>query len=114
MSEATPVISLATTSRTAAGTVFLAGFVVSLFASAWLLFLVQPIVSRLVLPRLGGSPAVWNTCVCFFQAALLLGYGYAHLVATRLAPRLQPVLHLLVLLGGLAVLPLSLGDSVPE
>ena len=53
--------------------VLLSAFALSLFASAFLLFSVQPLVSRLVLPWLGGSPAVWNTCVCFFQAALLLG-----------------------------------------
>ena len=67
-----------------AGFMLLCCFAVSLFASASLLFSVQPLVSRLVLPRLGGSPAVWNTCICFFQAALLLGYLYAHIVSTCL------------------------------
>ena len=97
---ATPDIPLTTIKRRAAGSVLLAGFTASLFLSAFLLFSVQPVVSRMLLPRLGGSPAVWNTCVCFFQAALLLGYGYAHFVAGRLQPRAQLVLHALVLASG--------------
>ncbi len=91
----------------------LAGFTLTLFASAFLLFSVQPLVSRLVLPRLGGSPAVWNTCICFFQAALLIGYGYAHLVSTRLRPRTQVALHAVVLAAGLASMPLTLGVASP-
>jgi hypothetical protein len=113
MPIATPGISIATIKRRAAGSVLLAGFTASLFLSAFLLFSVQPVVSRMVLPRLGGSPAVWNTCVCFFQAALLLGYGYAHFVAGRLQPRTQLALHGLVLASGFAVLPLSLGVDAP-
>ena len=91
----------------------LAGFTASLFLSAFLLFSVQPVVSRMLLPRLGGSPSVWNTCVCFFQAALLVGYGYAHFIARRLQPRTQLVLHGFVLASGLLVLPLSLGVDAP-
>ena len=113
MPIATPDISLATSNRRVAGSALLAGFTASLFLSAFLLFSVQPVVSRMVLPRLGGSPSVWNTCVCFFQAALLLGYIYAHFVAGRLQPRTQLALHGLVLASGLAVLPLSLGVDAP-
>jgi hypothetical protein len=113
MHIATPDIALAMIKRRAAGSVLLAGFTATLFLSAFLLFTVQPVVSRMVLPRLGGSPAVWNTCVCFFQAALLLGYGYAYFVARRLQPRAQLALHGLVLASGLAVLPLSLGVDAP-
>ncbi len=113
MPIATPDIPLVTIKRRVAGSVLLAGFMASLFVSAFLLFSVQPVVSRMLLPRLGGSPAVWNTCVCFFQAALLLGYGYAHFVAGRLQPRGQLALHGLVLASGLAVLPLSLGVDAP-
>ncbi len=113
MPIATPDIHLATIKRRAAGSVLLAGFTASLFLSAFLLFSVQPVVSRMLLPRLGGSPAVWNTCVCFFQAALLLGYGYANFVAEWLQPRAQLALHGLVLASGLAVLPLSLGVDAP-
>jgi hypothetical protein len=113
MPIATPDIFLAPIRRRAAGSVLLIAFAASLFLSAFLLFSVQPVVSRMVLPRLGGSPAVWNTCVCFFQAALLLGYAYAHLVAARLQLRAQLALHGLVLALGLIVLPLSLGSDAP-
>jgi hypothetical protein len=51
---------------------------VTVFLSAFLLFLVQPIIAKLILPRFGGSVAVWATCLVFFQAALLLGYAFAH------------------------------------
>ncbi len=70
MPDATPDIPLVAVKRSAVGSALLAGFAAALFASAFLVFSVQPVVSRLVLPKLGGSPAVWNTCVCFFQAAL--------------------------------------------
>ncbi len=114
MPDATPDISLVAAERPAvAGSALLAGFAAALFASAFLVFSVQPVVSRLVLPKLGGSPAVWNTCVCFFQAALLLGYGYAHLTAGRLRPRAQVALHAAVLAAGLAFMPLSLGAGAP-
>ena len=53
-------------------------FAVAIFTSASLVFVVQPMVTKLVLPMLGGSPAVWNTAMVFFQTALLAGYGYAH------------------------------------
>ncbi len=85
----------------------------TLFSSAFLLFSVQPMISRMVLPRLGGSPAVWNTCVCFFQAALLLGYLYADWSATRLAQKSQLVLHVCALLGAMLLLPLSMGAALP-
>jgi len=60
-------------------------FAATLFLSAALLFAVQPMLSKMVLPQLGGTPSVWNTCLCFFQATLLLGYLYAHLSASKLA-----------------------------
>src|SRR5262249_27529603 len=53
-------------------------FAITLFVSATLLFLVQPMIAKMILPLLGGTPAVWNTCMVFFQAALLAGYAYAH------------------------------------
>ena len=85
-------------------------FAVTLFVSASLLFMVQPMVGRMILPLLGGSPAAWNTCMVFFQAMLLLGYLYAHKVTNRLAPRRQVVFHLVVL-GG-AILALALGAAL--
>jgi SAM-dependent methyltransferase len=87
-------------------------YAATLFLSAWMLFLVQPMVAKMVLPRLGGSPSVWNTAMCFFQAMLLLGYLYAHLL-TRLGRRTQGVIHGLVLLGTACFLPLDLSQATP-
>jgi hypothetical protein len=72
-------------------------FAATLFVSASLLFMVQPMVGKMVLPLLGGSPAVWNACMVFFQALLLLGYLYAHHISGRYLPRKQWYIHLLVL-----------------
>jgi hypothetical protein len=78
---------------------------------AFLVFVVQPQVGKLVLPLLGGTPAVWNTCLVFFQLSLLGGYFYAHLIA-RLAFRTQVALHLLVMmLAGAMVLPISIAAA---
>ncbi|PNG24676.1 spermidine synthase [Methylocella silvestris] len=113
MAIATRDIPAAIQRQPVAGAALLLAFVVALFASAFLLFSVQPMVSRMLLPRLGGSPAVWNTCVCFFQATLLLGYCYAHWLAEWRRPRGQVALHALVLAGALVFLPLSLGVDAP-
>jgi hypothetical protein len=79
----------------------------TIFVGAGLLFVVQPMVGKMVLPLLGGTPAVWSTCMVFFQAALLLGYAYAHAGAAWLGPRRQAVLHVGVLALPLLVLPLG-------
>src|SRR4051812_50104539 len=63
-------------------------FVIAILAGSFLLFLVQPMVARMALPRLGGAPAVWNSAMLVFQALLLGGYAYAHFLS-RLTPRLQ-------------------------
>jgi hypothetical protein len=81
------------------------------FASAGLLFLIEPLFAKMVLPRLGGTPAVWTTCVVFFQATLLAGYGYAHLSTRFLAPRAQVALQLAVLALPWLVLPIALPAS---
>jgi len=81
-------------------------FGVTIFASACLLFLVQPLAAKLVLPWFGGSAAVWVTCMLFFQAGLLLGYLYAHSLTTRLRPRAQTLLHTALLVLSLAALPI--------
>ena len=57
-------------------------FTLAIFLSATLLFMVQPLAGKILLPVLGGSPAVWSTCMVFFQAVLLLGYLYAHALST--------------------------------
>jgi hypothetical protein len=88
-------------------------FGVSIFGSAALLFAVQPMVARMLLPRLGGSPAVWTTCVLFFQSTLLLGYIYAHIAVRRLTPRRQVLFHLAILSGALLVLPITVAAGAP-
>jgi hypothetical protein len=82
-------------------------FSAALAASALLLFCVEPMVAKMVLPRFGGAASTWNTCQVFFQMALLVGYGWAHGVS-RLRPRLQPLAHAALLLGAALVLPLGL------
>jgi hypothetical protein len=91
----------------------LPSYAATLFLSAGLLFFVQPMVTKMVLPRLGGSPSVWNTAMCFFQAALLLGYLYAHLLTTRFDRRAQALIHAAVLTAAAAFLPLNLTDATP-
>src|ERR1700716_808926 len=88
-------------------------FATTLFVSAALLFLVQPLLARMVLPLLGGAPAVWNTCMVFFQAALLLGYGYAHALVRIRRRRLVIALHLMVMLAALLVLPIVVASDAP-
>jgi spermidine synthase len=86
-------------------------FGVTLFASATLLFLVEPMIAKMILPKLGGTPAVWNTCMVFFQAALLAGYGYAHASTAWLGVRRQALLHAGLLFLPLAVLPIAVSDA---
>jgi hypothetical protein len=93
-------------------------FVLTVFVSAALVFMVEPMIARLILPTLGGSAAVWNTSLAFFQAALLVGYLYAHLLQ-RLGPmRLQIAVHMVLLAAAAMVLPLhvtgALGDPQPN
>lgn len=88
--------------------VVVAVFALSIFASAFLLFLVEPMAAKLILPLAGGTPAVWTTSVLFFQATLLAGYGYSHWLAVKLKWREQAILHAVLLLSPLAVLPIHL------
>src|SRR5215212_4348189 len=91
----------------------LPGYAVTLFVGAGLLFLVQPMVSKMILPHLGGSPSVWNTCMCFFQATLLLGYFYAHWLARRFGGGVQAAIHCAVLGLVALFLPFDLTLPVP-
>ncbi len=75
--------------------------------SSLLLFLVQPLIARLILPWFGGSAAVWTTCMLFFQSLLLAGYAYAHATSTSLAPRAQAMLHIALLAAAVATLPIA-------
>jgi SAM-dependent methyltransferase/hypothetical membrane protein len=83
-------------------------YALAVLAGATLVFLVEPLAARLVLPRFGGSPAVWTTSVLFFQVALLAGYGWAHATTRWLRPGAQAAAQLALLLLPLAVLPIAL------
>src|SRR6266404_7846159 len=91
----------------------LALFSLTLCLGAFLLFLVQPMVAKMVLPLLGGSPAVWNTCMVFFQAVLLGGYAYAHVLPSRIGVRRHAPLHVALIALPLLILPLRLGSHPP-
>lgn len=89
----------------------LALFTATIFCAAILVFSVQPMVAKMVLPSFGGSPAVWNTALVFFQAALLAGYGYAHLVARLRRLRHQIEIHVVMLALAAAVLPIAVASG---
>jgi len=78
----------------------------ALFVSAVLLFSLEPMVGKMLLPRCGGTPAVWNTCMVFFQTVLLLGYAYSHWSTSFLGVRRQAIIHLAVIFLPLLVLPI--------
>ncbi len=79
----------------------------TIFLSSFLLFLVQPLIARLILPWFGGSAAVWTTCMLFFQALLLAGYAYAHLLAKYSRRGFEPLIHTALLAAALATLPIA-------
>lgn len=81
-------------------------FAGTIFSSAFLLFLVQPLIAKQILPWFGGSAAVWSICMVFFQAVLLAGYAYSDWVTRNLRVRTQAALHVGLLLASLAFLPL--------
>ncbi|WP_194723888.1 fused MFS/spermidine synthase [Noviherbaspirillum malthae] len=85
-------------------------FAVTILLSAYLLFQVQPLISKFLLPWFGGSPAVWTTAMLFFQSALFGGYLYAHLVARLLSSRAQTVMHLALLVSAAAMATMILPD----
>ncbi|MEO8134327.1 MAG: fused MFS/spermidine synthase [Betaproteobacteria bacterium] len=78
----------------------------TVFLSAFLLFLLQPVIAKQILPWFGGSAGVWTTCLFFFQFVLLCGYAYAHWSIRTLRPKPQAILHILLLLTSLASLPI--------
>ncbi|MSR43506.1 MAG: hypothetical protein EXS19_05665, partial [Pedosphaera sp.] len=98
-----------TTSATGRSTL---SFAVAIFTGAFLLFLVQPLIGKYILPWFGGSPGVWTTCLLFFQCVLLAGYAYAHLLTTFLQPRQQIITHLALVAVALARLPIIPNDEL--
>jgi hypothetical protein len=91
--------------------VILAVYAAAIFLSAALLFAVQPMFAKMVLPRLGGSPSVWSVAMVFFQAALLAGYAYAHLLTRYLPGRAALVVHVLLLVVATFALPLAIASG---
>ena len=83
----------------------------TIFLSAFLLFQVQPLIGKMILPWFGGSASVWTTCMLFFQMLLLLGYLYSHWIVRFLSPRQQSLLHISLLAVSLLLLPLSPSDD---
>ncbi len=86
-------------------------YALTIFTGAFLLFQVQPLIGKYILPWFGGGPGVWTTCMLFFQIVLLGGYAYAHLVTKLLKPRGQVILHLALLAASLAVQPIMPSES---
>lgn len=86
-------------------------FALTLFLSAGLLFLVEPLFAKMVLPLAGGAPEVWVTCLVFFQVVLLAGYAWAHLVTDRISPKLQFLLQGVLLLLPFILLPIHLASN---
>jgi hypothetical protein len=89
----------------------MAAYALTIFLSAFLLFQVQPLIAKYILPWFGGGPGVWTTCMLFFQVVLLAGYGYAHASVRQLRPRGQVVLHCGLLLVSLVLLPIVPADA---
>ena len=83
----------------------------TIFLSSFLLFLVQPLIARLILPWFGGSAAVWTTCMLFFQALLLAGYAYAHLLARYANRRMEALIHTALLAVALVTLPIAPNEA---
>ena len=86
-------------------------FSLTLLISSFLLFLVQPMIGRLLLPSLGGTPAVWNGCMLFFQAALLAGYAWAHYGPPKLGVKNHLLVHLFLLAAVCCLLPMEIMDG---
>ena len=86
-------------------------YALTIFTGAFLLFQIQPLIGKFILPWFGGGPGVWTTCLLFFQTLLLGGYAYAHFSSTRLKPKAQAELHLALLALALALLPVVPAES---
>jgi len=86
-------------------------YALTIFISAFLLFQVQPMIAKFILPWFGGTSSVWTTCMLFFQVALLLGYCYSHFVTKRLSVRNQWILHAVLLAGAMLFLPVQPSDA---
>ena len=86
-------------------------YTLTLLLNALLLFLVQPMIAKMLLPSLGGTPAVWNTCMVFFQTMLLCGYAYSHFVTKKLSLKPQIIVHLALFIGAALVFPFEISEK---
>ena len=89
-------------------------FACTLFVSAALLFVVQPLIAKMLLPRLGGASSVWTTCMVFYQVVLLAGYLYAHLVSRRFNRRTQVIMQLALLVVAFLPLPFAITETAEQ
>ena len=119
MAIAEPSNASSASGSSSAAAIILA-YAITIFLSAFLLFQVQPLISKFILPWFGGSPAVWTTCMLFFQLVLFGGYAYAHVLAAWLGSRGQLGVHVVLLLAAAVFLPIvpnetwkPLGDESP-
>src|SRR5262252_3689874 len=108
MAAADRSLNAPTPSATTARLLLLATFVAAIILSASLLFMVQPMFTKLVLPRFGGAPSVWSVAIVFFQTALLAGYGYAHWLTRYASGRASVVIHLAVMIVATLALPVAI------
>lgn len=106
------VASSASSSASTARALAKPAFTLTVFVSAFLLFSIQPMFTKMILPQLGGTPAVWSVAMVFFQGLLLLGYLYAHLSTTYLSTRVAVGFHLLLLLATFVALPISVSSGL--
>jgi SAM-dependent methyltransferase len=93
------------------GGLLLATFIAAIFVSAALLFAVQPMFTKMVLPRLGGAASVWSVAMVFFQTTLLAGYAYAHLLTRMMPGRTSIIIHLVVMAAACLLLPLHIASG---
>src|SRR6266436_5983995 len=100
--------SQTTQGATSGRALLLATFTAAITLSAALLFMVQPMFTKMVLPRFGGAPSVWSVAIVYFQTALLAGYAYAHVLTRYAGPRASVVIHLAVMIAAAFALPLSI------
>src|SRR5580658_5639868 len=82
-------------------------FSLAIFLSAFLLFQIQPLIGKFILPWFGGTPGVWTTCMLVFQVLLFGGYAYAHVTTSRLSPKAQAILHAALLIAAVCALPIT-------
>ncbi|MEI6838066.1 MAG: hypothetical protein WCK56_09750, partial [Alcaligenaceae bacterium] len=86
-------------------------FATTVFLSAFLLFQIQPIIAKMILPWFGGSSSVWSVCMVFFQAELLLGYAYVHWLHEKLSAQRQVLVHLGLIFLSILMLPVAADPS---